>query len=139
MTVHAHAGHLRLRVQPGVGWALAAPRRQPGALALGQVAEHLAVPGRPLPGGIAIPTAFRLAEGTTLVARWVSRPEGWLGELLLVEEAGARGRAWLFATATQACRVDARGEVIAPLPRTPDGDGWQLDHAPGEVLIIRWR
>lgn len=143
LVVHAHAGHLRVRVAPSSSWALAAPRRPPGSLTLGQLAEHLAVPGRPLPAGIEVPRPFRLAEPGGLVPLWTRRPQGWAGEILLAEQVGARTRAWLLpavapAKGSECWKVDARGERLAPCPASPEGDGWQIDAAPGEVLIVRW-
>jgi len=141
--IHAHAGHLRIRAAPSAGWALAAPRRSSGAMSLGQLAEHLAVPGRSLPSGISVPRPFRLAELGALVPLWVSRPAGWAGELLLAEQAGARTRAWLLPhdgpRGGECWKVDARGNHLTPCSISPEGDGWQLDAAPGEVLLVRWR
>jgi hypothetical protein len=34
--------------------------------------------------------------------------------------------------------VDARGNRLAPCPASPEGDGWQIDAAPGETMILRW-
>ena len=42
-------------------------------------ASAAAVRGAALPGGAAIPPAFRLAEGSTLVPLWIRQPEGWAG------------------------------------------------------------
>lgn len=141
--VHANAGHLRVRAAPSAAWALAAPRRPRGGLSLGQLAEHLAVPGRSLPSGIDVPRPFQLAELGALVPLWVSCPTGWAGELLLAEQAGARTRAWLLPhggpKGGECWKVDARGQRLAPCPTSPEGDGWQLDAAPGEVLLVRWR
>ena len=142
--VHAHAGHLRILVSPGSAWSLAAPRRTAGALSLGQLAEHLAVPGRSLPSGVSVPRPFRLADLGALVPLWVRRPAGWAGELLLAEQSGARTRAWLLPAepppqGAECWKVDARGERLAPCPPSPEGDGWQLDAAPGEILLVRWR
>lgn len=144
MCVHAHAGHLRILAAPSASWALAAPRRTPGSLSLGQLAEHLAVPGRSLPSGISVPRPFRLADLGSLVPLWVRRPAGWDGELLLAEQAGARTRAWLLPSTaptrmSECWKVDARGERLTPCPASPEGDGWQLDAAPGEVAVVRWR
>ena len=144
MTVHAWAGHLRVLAAPSASWALAAPRRQPGALTLGQLAEHLAVPGRTLPSGIDIPRPFRLAELGGLVPLWISRPDGWDGELLLAEQTGCRARTWLLprqkpTTASACWKVDAQGNRLAPCPPSPEGDGWQIDAAPGEILLVRWK
>ncbi len=141
--IHAYAGHLRVRAAPSASWALAAPRRTRGALSLGQLAEHLAVPGRSLPSGIEVPRPFHLADLGSLVPLWASRPQGWDGELLLAEQAGARTRAWLLPQRSprggECWKVNARGEHLAPCPPSPEGDGWQLDAAPGEVLLVRWR
>ncbi len=143
LCVHANAGHLRVRAAPSAAWAIAAPRRLRGALSLGQLAEHLAVPGRSLPSGIAVPRPFQLAELGSLVPLWVGRPAGWSGELLLAEQAGARTRARLLPHTPhgggECWKVDARGARLAPCPVSPEGDGWQLDAAPGEVLLVRWR
>lgn len=142
--VHAHAGHLRVLAAPSAAWAIAAPRRTQGALSLGQLAEHLGVPGRSLPAGINVPRPFRLAELGSLVPLWVGRPAGWDGELLLAEQAGARTRAWLLPQdpppRTAECwKVDAGGQRLTPCPFSPEGDGWQIDAAPGEIAIVRWR
>jgi hypothetical protein len=141
--VHATGGHLRVLLAPGASWALAAPRRPAGALSLGQLAEHLAVPGRSLPSGIAVPRPFRLADLGSIVPLWARRPAGWDGELILAEQAGARSRAWLIpqdppGTDAACWKVDARGNRLAPCPASPEGDGWQIDAAPGETMILRW-
>lgn len=142
--VHGHAGHLRVLAGPGASWALAAPRRVPGALSLGQLAEHLCLPGHHLTTRTIPPSPFRLVELGSLVPLWARRCDATTGELLLAEQAGVRCRAWLLPsvppTAEAVCRkVDARGETIAPCPPSPEGDGWQIDAAPGEVLLVRWR
>lgn len=144
LTVHAYAGHLRVLAAPTCAWAMAAPRRPPGSGGLGQLAEHLAMPGRPLPAGIPVSRPFRLADLGGLVPLWVGRPAGWAGELLLAEQHGARTRAWLLPTAppgagAECWKVDAAGERLAPCPGSPDGDGWQIDAAPGEVMLVRWK
>jgi len=143
LCVHAHAGHLRVRAAPSVSWAIAAPKRTRGALSLGQLAEHLAVPGRSLPSGIRVPRPFQLADLGALVPLWASRPAGWDGELLLAEQAGARTRAWLLPQRSprggECWKVNARGRQLTACPLSPEGDGWQLDAAPGEVLLVRWR
>lgn len=143
LCAHAHAGHLRVLAAPSAAWAIAAPRRPAGALALGQLAEHLAVPGRSLPAGVTVPRPFRLAELGSLVPLWAGRPAGWDGELLLAEQAGARTRAWLLPQAppprgAECWKVDARGARLAPCPPSPEGDGWLIDAAPGEVALVRW-
>ncbi|MBN8526895.1 MAG: hypothetical protein J0M02_16295, partial [Planctomycetes bacterium] len=79
-----------------------------------------------------------------LVPLWVGRPAGWDGELLLAEQAGARTRAWLLPQdpppRTAECwKVDAGGQRLTPCPFSPEGDGWQIDAAPGEIAIVRWR
>ena len=144
MTVHAQAGHLRILASPSATWALAAPRRSPGAMTLGQLAEHLAVVGRPLPAGIRVPRPFRLAELGGLVPLWIRRPTDCSGELLLAEQHGARTRAWLLPATppgeAAACwKVDVHGGRLAPCPPSPEGDGWQIDAAPGEILLVRWQ
>lgn len=143
ITVHANAGHLRVLVAPAAAWALVSPRRGSGA-PLGQVAEHLAIPGRPLPAGITVTRPFRLADLGGLTPLWVRRPAGWAGELLLAEQHGARTRAWMLPTVRPApgaeCwKVDVHGERLAPCPLSPEGDGWQIDAAPGEIVVLRWR
>lgn len=145
LTLRACGGHLRIRVDGGgVAWALAAPRRASDTLSLGALAEHLAVPGRSLPAGTAVPRPFRLADQGSLVPLWAARPAGWDGELLLAEQAGARSRAWLLpggALRTEsACgKVDACGRMLAACPPSPEGDGWRIDAAPGELILVRWR
>lgn len=143
LTMSAQAGHLRILVAPTATWALAAPRRLPGTMTLGQLAEHLAVPGRPLPAGINVPRPFRLAEPGGLVPLWIRRPPECTGELLLAEQLGARTRAWLLpatrpGTSAACWKVDAHGNRLAPCPLSPEGDGWQIDAAPGEILLVRW-
>ncbi|MCS6970642.1 MAG: hypothetical protein NZ552_06500 [Planctomycetes bacterium] len=143
LVICAEAGHLRVRVSRNASWALAAPQRPRGALSLGQLAEHLTIGGWPLPAGLDVPRPFRLAELGSLTPLWVSRPAGWDGELLLAEQAGARARAWLLPhadpSAGECWQVDARGRLLTPCPLSGDGDGWQLDAAPGQLLLVRWR
>lgn len=143
LAIAAEGGHLRVQVRRHAAWALVAPRRPRGALSLGQLAEHLALPGWPLPAGIAVPRPFRLAELGSLTPLWVRRPAGWDGELLLAEQAGARARCWLLTAGDPrggACwQVDARGRRLAPCPLAPEGDGWQIDAAPGQIVLVRWR
>jgi len=130
---------LRVRVGAATAYALAAPRRGRG-LTLGQLAEHLAVPAQA--GAGPIRPAVRLAEPVSLTPLWAARPEGWDGELLLAEQAGARTRTWLLADRSrggECWKVDATGAPIARCPASPEGDGWQLDAEAGELLRVRWR
>jgi hypothetical protein len=111
-------------------------------LGLPRLGLALAVPGRAYTGERALPAAFRLHGGDQLVPWWVRRPAGWAGELTFTEVSGRRVRAVLHPTdpgAGEAWRVDARGEQLDRLPATPEGDGYEIEAAPHEVLIVRWK
>lgn len=139
VVVSAAGGVLKVYGAP-TAYALYAAARQDGAN-LGQLALALAAPGRATALEETVPAPFRLAELGGLVPLWARRPAGWAGEVVFSEQNQARGRAWLFPQAkpTEAWRVDAAGNGLAPVGLTREGDGLEIDHLPGEVLIIRWR
>jgi hypothetical protein len=144
LTISAHAGHLGVHVDGATSYALYCGELGHSAFRPARTALSLAVPGRSFTGDQALPGAFRLHGSDHLVASWASRPEGWSGEILLAESEGRRARATLFfpeasTVPREAWRVDASGTTLDALPATPEGDGFELDAAAHEILIIRWR
>lgn len=135
----AHAGVLRVRPAGPTAFALA-PRGG---------ARDRPRPSRPAPGGARArlssadhppPPPLRLAGSPGLVPLWAARPASRRGELLLADHRMRRGRALLqVAGAGEAWRCDAAGEPRQRLPASPDGDGFVIDHGPGELLLARWR
>ena len=108
---------------------------------LGQLALALATPGRATALEAPMPAPFHLAELGGLVPLWARRPAEWAGEVCFSEQRQSRGRAWLFPQEKpqEAWRVDAAGHGLAKVNLTREGDGVEIDHLPGEILIIRWR
>lgn len=141
LVIEAEGGELRVLGSTGITYALAAARRRPGALNLGTLAQTLGLPGRRYTGGEPLTAPFRLGDPGGLVPLHARKPAGWNGELLLVDQSGARGKAFLqpLRKFTEAWRVDARGEPIARLTISKEGDGIDLDHGPHDVFIVRWK
>jgi len=139
LVVSAAGGVLKVHGAPAA-YALYAAARHGGAN-LGQLALALAAPGRATALEETVPAPFRFAELGGLVPLWARRPAEWAGEVVFSEQNQARGRAWLFPQSKplEAWRVDAAGNGLAPVSLTREGDGLEIDHLPGEVLIIRWR
>jgi hypothetical protein len=140
LTVSAAGGLLRVH-GVRVCFALHAARREAGSLNLGQLALSLAAPGRSTSLEAPVPAPFRLADLGGLVPLWARAPSGWAGELVLADQAEARSRAFLFPAQrpSEAWRVDAAGNGLSRVNLTREGDGLELDHLPGEILVIRWR
>lgn len=139
-TVSCDAGALLVAVAQRAAYALAAPRRGTWAMSLGQLAEHLALPLQPgtAPGRPPV----RLTEAGALAPLWAGRMDGWDGELLLAEQAGARQRAWLMAESAgrgECWSCGGDGTPLARCPASPEGGGWRLDLGPGEIQRVRWR
>ncbi len=141
LRLSAHGGNLRIAVLGTTDYALTSATRHDDTLSLGHLAQHLAMPARPFVGATAIPAPFRLAGSARLVPLWIRRPSDWSGELLLADQGNARGRAWLYpiAPVREAWRVDASGQGRMPVPLTREKDGIEIDHAAGEVVVVRWR
>lgn len=141
LVVSARGGVLGIHVHraPASYGLFAAARDQ--ALNLGQIALTLACPGKATSLEESLPAPFRLAELGGLVPLWVRRPAGWRGEVVFSEQRQARGRAFLFPheSPTEAWRVDAAGNGLTRISLTREGDGLELDHQPGDLLIVRWR
>jgi hypothetical protein len=136
-TLSAASGHLHLHVDRTASYALGESARPTGAAAPGSLGLCLGTPARA--AAVALPAALRL-EGAQVVPWWIRRPDGWRGELLLAHQEASRTRCVLFpAQAHEAARCDPAGRVLAPLRRTGDGDGFELDLAGGEVALVRWR
>jgi hypothetical protein len=134
-TVAAHAGRLAVVVERTASVALGESSPVAGASGIGQLAVGLATPARA--AHAAIPPVLRLVAHD-LVPWWISRPPQWQGELLLGQPHAHRGRGTLFLAAREAVRVDAQG-TTHPLRPTPEGDGFDVDLAAGELAAVRWR
>ncbi|GDY13093.1 hypothetical protein LBMAG53_19710 [Planctomycetota bacterium] len=137
LAVRAESGHLEVAVEGNVQYAIAGPRGD-GRLNLGQLAQHLACPARASTAGERT-APWRFTDLGGVVPLWARRIKDWRGAVLLAEQAGSRGRATWFIACREAARVMPDGAIIAALPATPEGDGWQVDFAPGELAIIAWR
>ena len=135
----AHAGRLRVHCERGASYALADTRRQPDAGSPGRLALHLAVPGQPYPHGEALPPLLHLPAGGP-VPWWIRRPDGWLGELLLVQQDDRESTGLLrLPGASEAWRCAIDGTPRERLPRTAEGDAFTLACHGGAVVIVRWR
>ena len=138
--VSAHDGVLRLHGDE-LDYALHHARRDPEAPSLGQLALMHGVPGRKTPSAHAAP--FHLAELGGLVPIDATVPEEWAGELVFSEQAGARGRAFIFPHAPvvprEAWRVDAAGTLLSTISLTREGDGLEVDYRANETFAVRWR
>ena len=139
IVVSASGGVLKVHGAP-TSYALYAAARHNG-LNLGQLALALATPGRATALEAPVMAPFHLADLGGLVPLWARRPAEWAGEVVFSEQRQSRGRAWLFphARPQEAWRVDAAGHGLAKVNLTREGDGLEIDHLPGEILIIRWR
>lgn len=139
IVLSAAGGVLRVHGAP-TSYALYAATRGEH-LSLGQASVALSTPGRATALEQAVPAPFRLAELGGLVPLWARCPIGWAGEVLFSEQSQARGRGFLFPATkpTEAWRVDAAGNGLTKIGLTREGDGLELDHLPGEILIVRWR
>jgi len=134
MTVSSLAGRLSLHVERTASVALcesAVPANAPG---IGQLALALGTPARA--AATATAPILRLVGGD-VVPWWIRRPVEWRGEILLGQPHGLRARCTLLVAATEAVRCTARGTT--PLRRTPDGDGFDIELAAGDLATIRWR
>lgn len=134
MTVSSIAGRLSLHVERTASIALsesAWPAAVPG---IGQQALALATPARA--AAAATPPVLRLVGD--VVPWWISRPDGWRGELLIGQQHALRTRCMLQVDATVAERIDGRGRATA-LRRTADDDGFEIDLGPGDLASVRWR
>ena len=141
LMIEAEGGELRILGSGGVTYALAAARRRPGALNLGTLAQTLTLPGRRYTGGEPLAPPFRLLESGGLVPLHARKPADWSGELLLVDQSGARGKAFLRpqGPVTEAWRVNAAGEPLSRLSLAKEKDGIELDHGPHDLLLVRWK
>ncbi len=136
MTVSASAGRLAVHVERIASLALCESAWPLSAPAVGQLALCLSTPARA--AAAAIPPALRLI-GSEVVPWWIAHPEGWQGELLLGQQSLHRSRCVLFVPAShEAVRWNPTGST-SPLRRTADGDGFEIDLAPGELANVRWR
>ncbi len=122
-----------------LAYALHHAHRDPEQLSLGQLAVAHGVPGRSAPELAAAP--FHLADLGGLVPIDASVPDDWAGEVRFVEQAAARGRAFLFphSPAQEAWRVDDAGTPLSALPLTRERDGIELDYQANEAFAVRWR
>lgn len=146
MRVSAQDGVLRLHGDE-LDYALHHARRDPEAHSLGQLAVMHGVPGRKTPSANTAP--FHLAELGGLVPIDATVPEDWAGELVFSEQAGARGRAFIFPhfqalspvvqTVREAWRVDEAGTLLSTIPLTREGDGLEVDYRANESFAVRWR
>ena len=139
LTISAQAGHVGILIRAGTLFCLGSTQRDDDDLPAAGVARSLAVPARSYGAERHLTPALRL-DGR-LVPWWVRRPDGWTGEVLLADSLGVRGRTTLYlpAGSHQAWRVDAGGAPLAQLSATPEGDGFEIDHAAHEILLVRWR
>ena len=136
MTISAHAGRLFLHVDRIANVALCESAWPHPSPAIGHLALCLSAPARA--AATAIPPAMRLV-GNEVVPWWITRPAGWQGELQLGQQLLQRGRCVLFVPDShEAVRCNPKGGS-SPLRRTADGDGFEIDLAPGELATIRWR
>lgn len=82
--------------------------------------------------------AMRLAGLERALALARQPPTGWDGDLVLVDESGRSARGWLYtAGAGEAWIGDTRG--WRALPRTAEGDAWQIDLPARAHVVVRWR
>jgi hypothetical protein len=145
LTISARAGHLGVHLDRGAAYGLVDAHRRDQTHGLGRISLMLAVPGRAFASELDLKVAFRLQGAGGLVPWWVRRPADWAGELILGEQEGVGGSATFFPglgegdELGEAWRVDALGRSLARLPATPEGDGFTLDYAAGELLIVRWK
>lgn len=121
-------------------YALGLGARTADALSFGHLAQHLAMPARGYSGGERLAAPFRLAGSPGLVPLWVRAGGDGGSELLVADHLLRRGRAWLHTRgAVDGWLVDAAGNQLERLERSPEGDALQLDHGPGAVLIVRFK
>jgi hypothetical protein len=145
-TVVAWDGDLRIEIQPGdsIRYALIAAQRPPEALTRLQSAVGFRYHHHPITGTLASPVRpVRPVLPAGVEALWWCGVPAWDGEILLVEQSLATARAYLFVPAGKrpgrASRVDARGNVLAEVEPTREGDGWVVDLDPGMIALVRWR
>ncbi len=136
LTVSSRAGRLSVHVERIASFALCESALPTQSSSIGQLAVSLATPARA--AAAAIPATLRVV-GDHSIPWWISRPDGWLGELILGHQHGQRSRSTLFISAgKEAYRAHADGR-LNPLRRTADNDGFEIDLAAKECAIIRWR
>ena len=146
-TVTAWDGDLRIELAPGqrIRYQMIAAQRPPDAVtrlqsALAGTKPH-ALCHAAAPGAHALTVRPVLPPGVE--ALWWRRVTEWDGEILMVEQSLATARAHLFVPAGKkpgrAARVDARGNVLAEVEPTREGDGWVVDLDPGMIALVRWR
>ena len=136
LTVSACAGRLSLHVDRIASLALCESALPAQACSIGQLAMSLATPARA--AATVIPATLRLV-GDHSIPWWISRPDGWLGEIIIGHQHEKRSRCTLFILAgKEAYRVRVDGR-LNPLRRTAENDGFEIDLAAKECAVIRWR
>ena len=136
LTVSACAGRLSLHVDRIASLALCESALPAQACSIGQLAVSLATPARA--AATVIPATLRLV-GDHSIPWWISRPDGWLGEIIIGHQHEKRSRCTLFILAgKEAYRVRVDGR-LNPLRRTAENDGFEIDLAAKECAVIRWR
>lgn len=145
LRIEAHAGRLSLIVDAPQQIALCeGSGSRMLKLGLGHLADHLALPGRAGADGVEHPPFLRLVDAPNLVPLWIRRPEAWRAELILVEQAGRRGKAFCYPRdldpSTAECwHCDLAGTPQTQAPRTPEDDGFLIAYKPYDILILRLR
>ena len=137
----AHAGHLRVHPKGDVRYALmngvSAKLGNPG-----RVVQHLSMPGRAAADVPLSDPAFLLSDADDLVPLWIRHVGEQNVVMLLSEQAGQRGKALLLPVAkgiANADRINVHGHSIRPLKLTKEEDGFEIDYAPFEVFLVRWK
>jgi hypothetical protein len=144
-TVAVDNGHLRLPLWSSIAYALCDVSA--GAFHCGRTALALSIPGRPFTGGCDLMSPFRWAELGSLLPLWVSRPNGWLGEVLVAEQFCRKSRAFFYPRfeasdrkeEREAWKTDFAGRLLTKMPMSAEGDGFQVDAHAGEIFLLRWR
>ena len=141
MAVSARAGHLQVHAAQAIRYAImggtSAKLGNPG-----RVVQHLTMPGRAAADVPLSEPAFLLSDADDLVPLWIRHVGHNQVVLLLSEQAGRRGKALLLPVAkgiANVDRIDVNGNSIRPLKITKEEDGFEIDYAPFEVFLIRWK
>ncbi|NRA38721.1 MAG: hypothetical protein HRU15_11315, partial [Planctomycetes bacterium] len=140
LAVSAQGGHLRVHNTSSVRYALSSGVSEKFGNP-GRISQHCSLPGRALAAQADQAAAFFLSESKHLVPIWIRHVGNNMIELLLSEQDGHRGKAFLYPVARAlavAQRVDALGNELRPLNLTKEEDGFEVDYQPYEVFIIRW-
>ncbi len=141
LLLRAENGHLHIAVNNHIDYALSPPTRS--QLSFGALTQHLRFPGRVSNARTRRAPALRIADQTNLNPIWIRPAEGWKAEFIICEQSGLRGKAWIFPTeiseSSEAWITDVKGNPLRQLPRSKEGDGFELTYQPHEFFIIRWK